>query len=387
MKSHSVTQLSRRKFISIVGGGAIIAVGSALGSFALTRTPYSALAPWGLAGSYEEPRRFALSYAILAPNPHNLQPWLVDLSEDGVVTLLADPSRRLSATDPFDRQLTIGLGCFLELMDIAASALGYRIETTLFPEGTSTEMIGGKPVARATFFHENIPVDPLFTQTLNRRSTKKPFDLSRPVAPELIKQLSPKVPDIRFDGTVDSVRVASLRELTWQAWLTECSTPTAHQESVDLMRLGKAEVMSNPDGIYIGGMPVELLIAMRIMTRKGLATSGTTNYNAAMNMYQTMLDATPAFVWLASPDNTRSTQIAAGRGWLRLNLLTTQHGLALHPVSQCLQEYPEMVIHYQAARQIMAKRGETIQMLGRLGYSTSVPQTPRWNLDDKIKYA
>lgn len=387
MKSHSVTQLSRRKFISIVGGGAIIAVGSGLGSFALTRTPYSALAPWGLAGSYEEPRRFALSYAILAPNPHNLQPWLVDLSEDGVVTLLADPSRRLSATDPFDRQLTIGLGCFLELMDIAASALGYRIETTLFPEGTSTEMIGGKPVARATFFHENIPVDPLFTQTLNRRSTKKPFDLSRPVAPELIKQLSPKVPDIRFDGTVDSVRVASLRELTWQAWLTECSTPTAHQESVDLMRLGKAEVMSNPDGIYIGGMPVELLIAMRIMTRKGLATSGTTNYNAAMNMYQTMLDATPAFVWLASPDNTRSTQIAAGRGWLRLNLLTTQHGLALHPVSQCLQEYPEMVIHYQAARQIMAKRGETIQMLGRLGYSTSVPQTPRWNLDDKIKYA
>ncbi len=387
MKSHSVTQLSRRKFISIVGGGAIIAVGSGLGSFALTRTPYSALAPWGLAGSYEEPRRFALSYAILAPNPHNLQPWLVDLSEDGVVTLLADPSRRLSATDPFDRQLTIGLGCFLELMDIAASALGYRIETTLFPEGTSTEMIGGKPVARATFFHENIPVDPLFTQTLNRRSTKKPFDLSRPVAPELIKQLSPKVPDIRFDGTVDSVRVASLRELTWQAWLTECSTPTAHQESVDLMRLGKAEVMSNPDGIYIGGMPVELLIAMRIMTRKGLATSGTTNYNAAMNMYQTMLDATPAFVWLASPDNTRSTQIAAGRGWLRLNLLTTQHGLALHPVSQCLQEYPEMVIHYQGARQIMAKRGETIQMLGRLGYSTSVPQTPRWNLDDKIKYA
>ena len=40
------------------------------GTFALTRTPSAALAPWQEAGSgYQDPRMRALSYAILAPNP------------------------------------------------------------------------------------------------------------------------------------------------------------------------------------------------------------------------------------------------------------------------------------------------------------------------------
>jgi len=271
-------------------------------------------------------------------------------------------------------------------MTIAASALGYRVETTLFPEGSSAELLGDKPVAQARFVHDSTIVDPLFAQIPNRRSTKEPFDLSQPVAATLLRELSPKVPEVRFDSTVDSARVAELKELIWEAWVTEYSTPTAHQESVDLIRLGKAEIIANPDGIDVGGMPMEGLIAMGLVTRKDMATPGTISYKAGMDIYQPMLAATPAFVWLTSSDNTRSTQIAAGRAWLRLNLLTTQHGLALHPVSQCLQEYPEMTAHYQAAHRAMAKAGETVQMLGRLGYAAPVPQTPRWSLDDKIKH-
>lgn len=85
--------MPRRRFIAILGGGLILAAGSAFAGFALTRTPHQALAAWDEAGQYNEPRRFALSYAILAPNPHNLQPWQVDLSEPDVVTVLDDVGR------------------------------------------------------------------------------------------------------------------------------------------------------------------------------------------------------------------------------------------------------------------------------------------------------
>jgi hypothetical protein len=385
MNTSSQSTLSRRRFLSLVGGGAIVAAGSGIGLFAITRTPHAALAPWSQASSYDEPRRFALSHAILAPNPHNLQPWMVDLSEANTVTLLPDPTRRLPETDPYDRQLTIGLGCFLEQMTIAASARGYRVDTTLFPQGNNDSVLGALPVARCAFIPDNqTAVDPLFSQIPHRRSNKAPFDMERPVADATLATLNPTISGIRFDGSVDPTRVAMLRALIWDAWLVEYQTPAAMQESIELMRLGKAEINANPDGIDLGGMPLEALIAAGLVTREALATPGTQSYETGITMYQPMLAATPTFVWLTSPDNSRTAQIASGRAWLRLNLLTTAGGMALHPVSQCLQEYPEMAEHYQAAHQAMAQPGETIQMLGRLGYAAPAPQTPRWSLDDKI---
>ncbi|MCH8551250.1 MAG: twin-arginine translocation pathway signal protein [Natronospirillum sp.] len=380
-------KLSRRNFIALAGGGVVLAVGAGIGAFSLTRTPNAALAPWAQAGQYTEPRRFALSHAILAPNAHNLQPWMVDLSEPGIVTLLPDPTRRLPATDPFDRQLTISLGCFLEQMTIAASAAGYRVETELFPEGSSAETLGDRPVARSRFIEADIATDPLFAQIPHRRSTKDAFDMQQPVAASLLGELEPEVSGIRFDGTVEQARVDRLRTLIWEAWETEYSTPAAHHESVGLMRLGKTEINSNPDGISVGGMPLEALISTGVVTREALATPGTMAYQAGIDMYQPVLEATPAFVWLTSVDNTRESHISAGRAWLRLNLLTTANGLALHPVSQCLQEYPEMEPHYQSAHQLLAQEGDTVQMLGRLGYAAPPPPSPRWSLDDKIKHA
>lgn len=382
--SASRPKLSRRRFITITGGGLILAAGAGIGGFALTRTPHAALAPWTQAGQFTEPRRFALSYAILAPNPHNLQPWMVDLSESDVVTLLADPERRLPETDPFDRQLTIGLGCFLELMRIAASAQGYELAISLFPDGSDQALLSAMPVARIRFLNSQAPADPLFHQILNRRSTKEPFDMTQTVDDQTIAALDPAIAGVNVAGTRHAEQVAAMRELIWQAFKVEYETPATLQESIDLMRLGKAAINAAPDGIDIGGMPLEGLQRLGLITAHDLATPGTLAYQTGLDMYQDMFAATPAFIWLTTPGNSRESQIAAGQAWLRLNLMTTHHGLALHPVSQCLQEYPQMQAHYRHVHQLLADEGETVQMLGRLGYAAAVPHTPRWSLDEKI---
>jgi len=73
--------VNRRNFIKIIGSSALIAA-AGTGGWAVTRTPRRALEPWKVAGAlpYSDPRIRALSYAILAPNPHNRQPWIVDLA-------------------------------------------------------------------------------------------------------------------------------------------------------------------------------------------------------------------------------------------------------------------------------------------------------------------
>lgn len=363
--------ISRRKALGIIGGGTILAATAGGTLFATTRTPTKALAPWSEAGGYEEPRRRALSYAILAPNPHNRQPWQVDISTPDTVVLYRDKTRDLPHTDPHSRQLTIGLGCFLELMTIAASQTGHAVDLEVFPEGEDG------PVARARFT-EGADPDPLFNHVLMRRSCKEPFE-DKAVPAAMADQLAPFA-----DIITDPKRVAALRDLTLDAWKLEAFTPRTMKESVDLMRFGKSQINANPDGIDLGGAFLESLMIIGVLGREAQLDQHSTGFKEGIRIYEEMLTATPAYAVLTTSSNTRLDQIEAGRRWLRLNLMTTRLGLSLHPVSQALQEFPEMAPHYARAHEMLAKPGETVQMLGRLGYGPTVDRSPRWPLETRI---
>jgi hypothetical protein len=362
---------SRRKVLTIIGGGTIAAAATGAGLFAATRTPTTALAPWADVGGEEEPRRRALSYAILAPNPHNRQPWLVDLGTADTVRLYRDKTRDLPETDPHARQLTIGLGCFLELMRIAASQDGHAVDIDLFPGGEDG------PVAEARF-RGGAQADPLFAHVLDRRSCKEPFS-AEAVPQPMIAQLEPLAAIYTDAGTV-----TDLQELTWQAWKTETQTPRTMQESVDLMRFGKGEINTNPDGIDLGGTFLEALMLAGVLSREAQGDPASAGFREGMRIYEEMLKATPAYAVITTAGNTRRDQIETGRRWLRLNLTTTALHLALHPVSQALQEFAEMKPHYEKAHAMLAEPGHTVQMLGRLGFGPKVGRSPRWPLETRI---
>lgn len=363
--------LSRRQTLALIGGGVVLAAGGTVGHIA-TRSPDSAFAPWQAAGGYTEVRRHALSYAILAPNPHNRQPWTAELIGEDRLRIFRDREKNLPHTDPYERQLTVGMGCFLELLSLAAAERGYAVDFTLFPEGEDG------PIADALFRTGAAP-DPLFAHVLDRRSCKEPFE-DRAVPDDLATALNGYADIYR-----DPAMVAKIKDLTWESWVVEAETPHTYKESVDLMRLGKAEIEANPDGIDLGGGFLELLIAGGAMSRESLLDPTTMSYQEGFNIYSAMLFATPAYAVITSNGNSREDQIGAGRRWLRLNLATTGLGLALHPVSQALQEYPEMATHYQAAHDLLAGPGQTVQMLGRLGYGPTVTPAPRWPMERKLK--
>ena len=364
--------MSRRRMLALVGGGTIVAATAGTGAFLSTRTPHAALEPWRNAGDHSDPRKQALSFALLAPNPHNLQPWLVDLREPDTALILRDPGKRLPETDPLDRQITIGMGCFLELARIAATRTGHAVGTDLFPEGENG------PVARLRFEKGAARPDPLFAAVPLRRSCKEPFDARLPEAAKLAA-LAPF-------ATVETEpeRVRHLRDLTWAAWQVEARTPRTHRESVDVMRIGRAEIEANPDGIDLGGPFLESLATVGLLSREGQADPTSFEYAEGFRIYKEMLHATPAYVVQTTPGNTRLDQIETGRRWLRLNLAATALGLSLHPVSQALQEYEEMRPHRERLHAMLAPTGHTVQMLGRLGYGPRTPPSPRWPLEAKI---
>lgn len=361
---------SRRNFLKILGGGTVVAAVGVAG-FLSTRTPEQALAPWDSAGHYQDVRKWALSYALLAPNPHNRQPWQVDLAVANQVTIYRDKEKDLRHTDPFSRQLTIGMGCFLELLAIAATHANNTVSYQLFPEGEDG------PVAVATFT-AGAKADPLFAHVMQRRSCKEAFT-DQLVDADTVQKLS------AFADVITAPKqVATLQQLSWDAWLVEANTERTWKESVDLMRIGKAEINANPDGIDLGGPLMESLKIAGIMTRESQLDKSSSGYKEGVKIYNEMLKATPAYCTISTASNSRIDQIDAGRRWLRLNLQTTALGLSVHPISQALQEYPEMSGHYNKVHSLLAKPGHTLQMFARLGYGPSVSRTPRWPLEAKI---
>ena len=373
---------SRRKTLALIGGGVILAATASLAAIA-TRQPRTAGLPWGQAGVGEEVRHRALSYALLAPNPHNRQPWLVDLREAGVVMLYVDTAKLLPHTDPFNRQITIGLGCFLELMRMAASHEGQRVEITPFPEGFDDRALDARPVARAVFTVDpSVVPDPLFAHVLDRRSNKEPYDLARPLPADTLEKLA-VASNARFGGTIDAKEIADWRAFTHEALRIEIETPHTFKESVDLLRIGRAEVDANPDGIDFTGPMFEVLGAAGLMTRESSLDTSSEAYQAGLDAVFANTDTAMGHVWLVTEGNSRPDQIATGADWLRVNLAATAAGVAFQPLSQALQEYPEMAALYRDLHARLAPQGGTVQMLARIGYGPTVDPSPRWPLEAK----
>lgn len=380
-------KLSRRNFIRVAGTGTVIAA-AGVGTFAATRTPSVALAPWGMAGNgYTDPRMRALSYAILAPNPHNRQPWMVDLSTPDEITLLCDLERRLPETDPFDRQILIGLGCFLEILRMAAAEQGLRAEITPFPKGSPGQRLDNRPVARIRLSKAPIDKDPLFKHVLTRRSNKEPYDTSRQVDAAVLEKLKAAAGAPPTVGaTHDPARIKALRKLTWDGHLIEVKTPRTLKESVRLMRIGRSEIEANPDGIDIGGFFPESMSLLGILNRKTIADPTSSAFEQGLDMYKELIHSAMGYVWITTNGNSRDDQMQAGRDWVRINLAATATGASVHPLSQTLQEYPEMKALHRRAHQMLGARGEQrVQMLARVGYGPKIDPSPRWKLTTRIR--
>ena len=108
-------------------------------------------------------------------------------------------------------------------------------------------------------------------------------------------------------------------------------------------------------------------------------------YGESYAFYEKACQSAMAFVWSTTPTNTRRAQIAAGESWIRTQLIANARGLAFHPLSQALQEFPEMAQNYRRAHDLLTlEQGETVQMLARLGYAPDVGPSPRHALESRI---
>ena len=375
---------TRRGVLKLVGGGVVLA---ALGgaTFYIANGPSDAARiAWREAGSPTEYRRRFLSYALLAPNPHNRQPWLVRLDGEDSLTLFCDLDRRLPETDPFDRQIVLGCGAFLELLSIAAAHEGYAAEITAFPEGDPSPRLDSRAIARVRFVAAAAQPDPAFAAIGTRRTNRNTYT-ERDVATDLLGQLeaAASVHGVVARTTGEGGLVAKLRDITWRGHETESLTQRTMKESIDLMRIGKAEVEQWRDGLVLEGPMMELARMTGMLSHEALLDPRSEAFRMGLDMYRPKAASARAFVWLVNDHVGRASELNAGRAYARLALKAAELELAIHPWSQTLQEFPEMRTLYEEVHTLIGN-GKRVQMLVRAGYADPVIPAPRRGLDAHI---
>jgi nitroreductase len=120
-----------------------------------------------------------LEAAARAPSLHNSQPWLFRVCPT-VIELHADPSRRLPAADPEDRELRLACGAALFNLRIALLGMHVRPTVTVLPDPARPELIAA--VRNGGTKRCTPQVERLLEAIPKRHTNRRPFDHA-PVEP------------------------------------------------------------------------------------------------------------------------------------------------------------------------------------------------------------
>ncbi|MCG7586237.1 nitroreductase family protein [Photobacterium sp. OFAV2-7] len=387
--------MDRRNFIKVIGTGAVIAAavpiaGTLTGSnVAGNGQSVQQIRP---SHQYDDIRKTLISYGMLCANPHNKQPWKVAFSGQDTILLYVDEERLLPETDPFHRQIHIGQGTFIETLVIAATHFGIHAEVDYFPQGEyGNKTLEFKPVAKITLIKmESIRPHPLFVYLPVRQSVKQSYTSSTLASGE-ITVLEHVAIEAGFP-----LRVLSQKQETTElgAMLTEAMSieeqdTQRNLETMEMFRFNDKEMAKYRDGFGLaqnGVMGIKKIIAENFFVTREQAYKDPASFGKeGVKLVEKVTASTQHYGLLSSHDNSRKTQVEIGRLYTRLNLAATSIGVAMHPLSQILEEYDDMSALQQSFKtRFDIPEQDTVQMLFRLGKASATPLSPRREVGDII---
>lgn len=381
--------INRRKVLKIAGATVVLA-GSAFAWRAFDQGVFSAgsgaaYEPWKTWQADDSLRPLRLvRAAILAANPHNSQPWRFRVA-DSAIDVFADAGRNIGAIDPFLREMTMGIGCALENLLIAAAHEGYAAEVTLLPDP-------GNPAHAAHILLSpgTRVVSPLYDAIPRRHTNRGPYEIARSVPVDLLDgsaALGADLPDTRvvwFSSPDARKRVGELIVAATEAIIAD------RQQSADSakwFRTSWQQLQTLRDGITLDAQSLPRFInaAAKILPPLSQESADQAWLQATRERHV----ATAAAFGLITVPNARDNamRIRGGRLWQRMHLWATTKGLAVQPLNQMAERADrELQLGIEprfgtALKELVADANSEALMPFRIGYPTvAAKPSPRRDL-------
>lgn len=328
---------------------------------------------------FDDPRQQLIAHALLAANSHNLQSWKIVLDPiDEMSFLLYVETDRLSPTvDPYSRQITISQGTFLEYLKIAGNQLGYLTTIELFPDGEydaigSIESMNSKPVARINLTESTSTSDSLYDYMFVPDTFRVEYSDTQLNSSQIADILALAENNFTLLLFQDQITLEHIHDIVYRAAEVEANLTRVYEENKDLLRKNEWQKNNYRYGFSLdgsGSAGLGLHFTQALLTLLPFLNSEKTNRDTFLSQVNLAIENTPIYLMILSSNNSRVSQVQAGMLYSRILLTITKMGFSMHPLSQSLQDYSEMVDIYQEIHNYYAPSGEIIQMLIRMGQS------------------
>lgn len=363
--------------------------------------PIKYLEPWDKKywRKFDDPRIQLAAHGLLAANAHNMQPWKIrlDKNDPRVFYLYADSDRFTHEVDPLARQLMVTQGTFLEYVKIAGKELGYPVAVDLFPEGELNEgdlveSMRAKPAAKITL-SQSSPQDESLYDEMYLPDTNRLAYLGESLTAEQVSRLIAVQEDdsIMLRVFRDRENLDKIRQFALMGATIEASTARVMEETEHIFFANERQKNTNRYGFSVEGQGTSGVmqhLLQSLVTLFPAANTGKAGSDRFVASIRMEVNNTPAYVMILSRDNSRSSQVKSGMIYSRVLLSAHRLGLVMQPVSQALEEYPEMTEPYHLIHRHYASEGGTIQMLVRIGKpKKEVPRSMRRDVLDLIERA
>lgn len=356
------------------------------------------LEPWdkNYAAKYSDPRIRLVAGGLLAASNHNMQPWKINLdkSDPMVLYLYADSARMTKKVDPYARQMMITQGTFLEYAALTGEKEGWHTAISLFPDGAYdeknlAESMNRKPLAKLTLSKTQAKSDPLYNAIFLPDTNREAYRMEK-ISSSRVSALESLAGGngITIKLYQDPANLRKIGGYALQSATIEAGVTRVMDESNAIFRANEYQKNQYRYGYSVEGQGTSGFMKNLLQGLLTLFPSLNTGKAASQNFInytRTSVDNTPAYAMIVTAGNSRVEQIESGMLYSRLVLTGHTLGLVMQPLSQVLEEYPEMNTPYTEFKHAYAPGGGTVQMLFRVGEPTkSTPLSMRRDVTNLI---
>lgn len=306
-----------------------------------------------------------LYYAALAGSSHNSQPWKVEVFHNDSILVFADSSRLLKVVDPKGIELFISVGAFIENLNIAANAYGYKTDITLF----ETTINSSLPAASIKLIKTGLSQKPEPLKELELRNTMRiPFDtlsIKNDDWKKLVMTDSAKIifvssnsPDGRF------IAKKELEAYTFQAYQKD-----AQEELASWIRFSNKDVNSKLDGLTPAGMGINGIGGFVVRNFMKPEDSKKASFvKSGIEKTQKQVENCGGWIIISTEKDNVIDWINVGRIYERLNIQCRSLNLGFHPMNQIIEVQE---IAQQLNSELLS--GRKIRFVARIGYVNEYP--------------
>ncbi len=311
-----------------------------------------------------------LYYASLAPNSHNAQMWSAALNPvEQKITIYLDEKRALDQVDHENREAYISIGAYVQNLVSAFEAYGYSTDLQIKDPG-------GEDFVVVTY--EKVPNAPMsdriISQIVSRHSDKRPFSTDG-IDETHIKALLNSTSGLYYFGNT-SESFSYLKDTAMAAYEVQSSNQGVRDELAEWLRFSNEEAMKEKDGLpaeQLGFSGLKKALYYLFTSRE--TARGDTFAKQGNQTARNQLEHCSGFFVLTSADS-RKELIKAGMELEKFWLNAVQYKIAVHPMSQALEEVP-----YKNEIQKKLNVNEPVQMVLRVGYVKEYGQNARIRRD------